>query len=293
MYKRVNVCGHCPLRIESGGDTVSADLHCHSIYSDGTLTVKEIILLAKAQGLSAVAITDHDTFAGCAEAVAYGKMYGITVITGAEISSYDYKRKRKVHLLCYMPKDTSVIEPMISLTTSRRTNAVLSSIPKVLEKYHIPREMIFSNVNKGSGLFKQHIMTALINAGYTNELYGDLFHELFGRNGIAKTSYSLPNVFDALKTIKRSGAVCVLAHPNVYNSYELIPELIACGLDGIEVNYPRAKESDIEVLGDICRKYDLIMTGGTDFHGRNTDKPLKIGTGTATDEQVRKLKAES
>ncbi|MBQ5439775.1 MAG: PHP domain-containing protein [Clostridia bacterium] len=272
---------------------MSADLHCHSLYSDGTLTVKEIILLAKAQGLSAAAITDHDTFAGCKEAVAYGKKYGITVIPGAEISSYDYKRKRKVHLLCYEPKDISVIEPMISLTTKRRTNAVLSAVPKVLEKYPIPQEMIFSNVNKGSGLFKQHIMTALINAGYTNELYGEIFHELFGKNGIAKASYSLPDVFDALKLIKKSGAVCVLAHPNVYNSYEIIPELIACGLDGIEVNYPRAKASDLEVLGEFCRRHDLIMTGGTDFHGRNTDKPLKLGTSTATDEQVIKLKAQS
>ncbi|MBQ2604773.1 MAG: PHP domain-containing protein [Clostridia bacterium] len=268
---------------------MSADLHCHSVYSDGTLTVKEIILLAKAQGLHAVAITDHDTFSGCNEAVDLGSKIGITVIPGAEISSYDYKRNRKVHLLCYMPQDESIIKPMTDLTTKLRTRSVLSAVPIVLKHYPIPQEMIFSSVTPGSGLFKQHIMTALINAGYTNDIYGELFRSLFGKNGIAKIPYRLPDVFDALKLIRESGAVCVLAHPNVYNSYEIIPELISNGLDGIEVNYPRAKDSDHEVLGELCRKNDLIITGGTDFHGRNTSSPLKIGTGFATDEQLDKL----
>ncbi|MBQ3691860.1 MAG: PHP domain-containing protein [Clostridia bacterium] len=269
---------------------MSADLHCHSKISDGSAAVDELVLLAKNNGLSAIAVTDHDTFFGSEKAAVFGKTYGVKIIKGTEISCYDYSRKRKVHLLCYLPKRTDKLSEMIRETNRKRNEAMEAAIQKVIREYPIPYDMILRRATGSTCIYKQHVMQALMDAGYADEMFGEVFGKLFNsRSGIAKTSFEYTDVFDALELVRESGGVAVLAHPAVYNSYDVMLEMIERGLDGIEVHYPRAKESDAKELTELCDRYGLIKTGGTDFHGVNTSKVNPIGTCTTTDEELEKL----
>ncbi len=267
-----------------------ADLHCHTKISDGSTAIDELVLLAKNKGLEAIAVTDHDTFAGVKRAAIFGDKFGVRVIPGVEISAYDYERKRKVHLLCYMPKSSDRLSGMLRATNHNRKQAMTISIQKVLRAYPIPYDMILRRSAGSTGLYKQHVMQALMDAGYTNEMFGDVFRKLFdSRFGLAKVNYDLPDIFEALRLVKESGGIAVLAHPAVYNSYDVMYELIEKGLDGIETWYPRANENDAVLISQICDKYNLIKTGGTDFHGMNTTKINPLGTCTTPDEELKKL----
>ncbi len=269
---------------------MAADLHVHSKISDGSTEVDEIVLLARNKGLSAISITDHDTFFGSDRAAFFGEKFGVKIIKGTEISCIDNKRNRKVHLLCYLPSDPSRVAAMIRKTANIRKQAVEASIPKVLQAYPISPDMITRRSAGSGSLYKSHVMKALMDAGYTTEYYGVLYRKLYDpRFGLAKVKIEYPDVFDALRLVKESGGVSVLAHPAVYDSYELIDELIEKGLDGIEVSYPRAKEDDEEVLGSICDKHGLIKTGGTDFHGSSCPTAYPLGTCTTDDEQLERM----
>ncbi len=269
---------------------MSADLHCHSKISDGSTDVEELVLLAKNKGINTIAVTDHDTFSGSEKAAAFGEKYGIKIIKGTEISCFDYSRKRKVHLLCYLPKRTEKISKMIRATVEKRNEAMKTAIPKVIKEYPVPYDMILRRAVGSTCIYKQHIMQALMDAGYTDEMFGEVFRKLFdSHSGIAKTSFDYPDVFYALEIVKDSGGAAVLAHPAVYNSYDVMLEMIEKGLDGIEVHYPRSRESDERELSELCGKHRLIKTGGTDFHGMNTSRVNPIGTCTATDEELERL----
>lgn len=269
---------------------MSADLHCHTKISDGSTAIDELVILAKNKGLGTIAVTDHDTFGGAKRAKVFGDKFGVTVITGTEISAYDYTRKRKVHLLCYLPKNTDRLTGMLRKTNYNRKQAMSVSVQKVLRAYPIPYDMILRRTAGSTGVYKQHIMQALMDAGYTDEMFGDVFKKLFdSRFGLAKSSFEYPDVFDALRLIKEAGGISVLAHPAVYDSYDLMFELIEKGLDGIEVWYPRANPNDDVLLANVAQQHNLIKTGGTDFHGVNSSSVNPIGTCTTPDDELKKL----
>ncbi len=267
-----------------------ADLHCHSKISDGSTEVDELVLLAKNKGLDTLSVTDHDTLAGSDRAAVFGEKFGVRIIKGVEISCFDYERKRNVHLLCYLPSSRERLSSMLRTVNRNRKQAVQLAIQKVMRAYPIPYDMILRRSAGSNTLFKQHIMRALMDAGYTNEMFGDVYRKLFdSRFGIARVDFEHPDIFEGLRIVRESGGVAVLAHPAVYDSYDIIPELIKNGLDGIEISYPRAREDDEDVLGRICDEYGLIRTGGTDFHGGNGSAPHPLGTCTTSDEEVGKI----
>ncbi len=267
-----------------------ADLHCHSKISDGSTEVDELVFIAGKRGIDTISVTDHDTLSGSDRAAVFGEKFGVRIIKGTEISCYDNKNKKSVHLLCYMPCARERLATMMRSTTRSRKQAIQLSIKKVMDAYPIPYDMILRRSAGSSNIYKQHIMKALMDAGYTDEMFGSVFRKLFDpRFGIAKASIEYPDVFDALRIAKESGGVVILAHPNVYNNYDIIPELIEKGIDGIEISYPRARDDDNEVLGKICDEHGLIKTGGTDFHGCNCNTPKPVGTCVTADEEVEKI----
>ena len=96
---------------------MNADLHCHTKMSDGSTSIDEVIMIAKRRGIKTISITDHDTFAGSIRGKILGKRLGIEVITGAEISAYDYNRNRKVHILCYLCPNPERLEKLFRKTS--------------------------------------------------------------------------------------------------------------------------------------------------------------------------------
>lgn len=270
---------------------MAIDLHCHTKISDGSVGIEELVILAKNKGLKTIAITDHDTFAGATRAVIAGKRHGVEVIHGTEISAFDNERNRLVHILCYMCEHPDRLQGMFLKTTENRKRAINIALQKVMRMYPITPEMVAARSQGSVTVFKQHIMQTLIDAGYTDRIYGDLYNKLFNvRFGLAKTSISYPDVFEVLELIQQSGGISVLAHPTVYDSMPLIPSLVEHGLNGIECWYPRATQEDTDELLSIVKEHGLIATGGTDFHGGCANSIHPLGTCLTPDEELEKMK---
>lgn len=268
------------------------DLHCHSKISDGSMGIEELLAMAKRRGLAAISVTDHDAVAGSTRACIIGKRLGLEVIHGVEMSAYDYERKRKVHILGYMCDSPDRLEGMcLRINNSRRT-AAKNMMTKVLRYYPIVPETIARHAAGSTNVFKQHIMHALMEAGYADAIYGDVFHKLFSANGgCAYIPIEYPNVREVIDLVRSAGGLVVLAHPYVYDSMDLMHELTDAGLlDGIEVWHPSNDEERISVLKNFAQTHNLLMTGGTDFHGLYTDPARPLGSCGAPENTVQLMK---
>ncbi len=261
---------------------MSADLHCHTKLSDGSLSVEEILGLAKRAGIETVAITDHDTLAGALKGKVIGERMGIKVIPGVELSSYDMVRKRKVHILAYLCREPARLEGICKKIAQERKKAALIMMQKVMRIYPITTDMVARRAQGSTNVYKQHMMHALMDAGYTDELYGDVYKRLFDPEfGEAYHAVEYPDVRMVLDLVHQAGGIAVLAHPGVYDSYDLMEELAAEKLlDGIEAYYPRSRANDAVGLSAFAKKENLLTTGGTDFHGMYGFRPLPLGSST-------------
>jgi predicted metal-dependent phosphoesterase TrpH len=270
---------------------MSADLHCHTKISDGSVPVEEVVSMAKRKGLSAIAVTDHDTFAGTERAEAFGRKIGIRVIPGAEFSALDFSTGRKAHILCYLCDDPERLQSLCRATGEARRKAGSAMLEKVTERYPIPAEMAVRRAEGSTCLFKQHIMHALVDAGYAHEFFGTVYHQLFSyQDGAAYVKIDYPEVHDVIGQIHQAGGIAVLAHPAEYDSYGLLEQLASSHeIDGVEVWHPHNGPEDERKIADAAREYGLIMTGGTDFHGMYTTNPVPIGTRTTPEEQLDRL----
>ena len=269
---------------------MKCDLHCHTRRSDGSLLEDELVQIAKLSKLDGLAITDHDVYTNIALAKELEKKYDIKILHGTEISGFDYNKNRLVHVLCYMSKEPEKLSPMFKDITKRREEEVSRVLEMVVKLYPITEKMVRERAKHSETLFKQHIMETLVDVGYSDKIYSELHTYLFNsKTGIAKTSIVYPDVFDVLEEIKNSKGIPVLAHPTIYDSVELIPELSKRGLKGIELYYPRIDSSRYDDMLNFSKEFDLIRTGGTDFHGGMTNKVMPIGTCTTPEEEYKRL----
>ncbi|MCH4240100.1 MAG: PHP domain-containing protein [Oscillospiraceae bacterium] len=271
---------------------MAADLHCHTKMSDGTVSIEELVLLAKKRGLSAVAVTDHDTFAGAGRAVIYGKRKGIEVVPGAEFSTLDGKTGRKVHILCYFCPHPDRLLGLCRDIAQARKRAVLIMLHKVLKLYPVPVDMVMHRAQGSTNIFKQHIMHALMDAGYADSIYGEIYHHLFDpEEGVAYLPVHYPETRDVIRQIHEAGGVAVLAHPAEYDSYDILLELSASRvIDGIEISHPRTKPEDVKGFCALAKQYGLAMTGGSDFHGMYSRQMNPVGSYQTEDDQLQLLR---
>ena len=129
------------------------DLHCHSKLSDGSTSLEDIVFYAKRAGLDALAITDHDTLSGASRAQVLGKRYGITVIPGVEISTFDPDTQRRVHILCYLPLKPDRLAGLLSRTLEQRRISGEQMIQKVSRLYPVTREHILRYAAASNSIF--------------------------------------------------------------------------------------------------------------------------------------------
>jgi len=268
-------------------------MHCHTKISDGSIALDDLILLAKRRKLSAIAVTDHDTVAGVTRAKILGDRYGVNIIPGMEVSCYDYKRNRRVHILAYLFTAPDRLEGLCKRNCDARKTAAMKMISNVMKYYPISAEMVAKIASGSTNIFKQHIMHTLMNAGYSNTVFGELYTELFDpKSGTCLVEPEFPDVFEVLELLQSAGAITVLAHPSVYRSMELLPELIETGLlDGVEIWHPRNTDEDKEHLLKIAKEHDLLTTGGSDFHGMYSSRIVPLGTCTTSDECLAEMMA--
>lgn len=248
---------------------MKSDLHVHSDYSDGSNSVEEVIRRASFNGITQISIVDHDTVKGLPEILSFGEKYEIDVIAGIEISAYDFKRKRKVHVLGYNYDSNALhIESICRPVRERRQAHSLWQIDQIKAAgYELDKQAIMEATKPSNTIYKQHIMKHLTEASYTSPQYKQLYRKLFKGDGVAAGDIEYLDAFDAVRAIVADGGIAVVAHPGQLNSYELIPELVQVGLGGIEWNHPDHKMEDHRKVKVLANNHDLMMTGGTDYHG--------------------------
>lgn len=276
---------------------MAGDLHTHTTYSDGSTPVEKMPFLAHCAGMSHLAVSDHDSIRSVRYAYAHPVQDGVHLIPATELTAYDYERAHRVHLLCYWPDDCAALEEFADLMAQRRLNAVLQSC-RELEEFcpqFSTREALDLAQDSGT-LYKAHVMRVLWQYGLSDGMYNDVYRSLFGLKPVRGRILHTPRyetVDTVLDLIRTCRGVAVLAHPSVYHSMELARELIAEGrLDGVEIDHPRNRPEDKAELLQLAREHDLIITGGTDYHGINTNTPRPVGafaTGQAQIERIAEL----
>ena len=172
---------------------MAADLHCHTKLSDGSVGIEDLIVIAQKSGIDTIAITDHDCLAGTVRGQVIGKRYGVTVIPGVELSAFDNEAGKKVHILCYLADTPDRLEGLCKRTSVARKRAGQIMMLKVASRFPISTDFIINHASGSTNLYKQHIMHALMDAGYTNEVFGGLYDALFSpeseTNVLAPTKY--------------------------------------------------------------------------------------------------------
>ncbi len=248
-----------------------ADLHLHTSFSDGALSPRELIDRARLAGLSTIAITDHDHTGALDEAYDLGKQAGIEVIAGVELSTS--VGEQDVHILgyCFDHRDAGLQEHL-SLFRQERLKRAERIVGK-LNSLQIPLtlEAVLDQAGTGS-VGRPHIANALVEEGLTGT-----YHEAFLKYiGFGKPAYEkkyLVTPRDAIALLSRAGGLSFLAHPGSAIDEKLLLELIAAGIDGIEVIHPSHSPERIAHYTGIVNEYFLLASGGSDFHGgRRNDR---------------------
>jgi predicted metal-dependent phosphoesterase TrpH len=242
------------------------------------MSVPRLIRFAKALGLDAVSITDHDTMAGQEEALEEGRKQGLRIIPGVEISAFNPETGCKAHILGLLVRDmdglTRACRPWL-LARHEKNMEALDLIIK--EGYPISREDVLEYAALDGTVYRQHIMHALADRGYSSAIYGPLYTRLFGPGGSAVVSARYMSAEEAVRLIRDCGGLAVLAHPFQYDTMGFLPRLAELGLAGIEYKHPTQTPERQRAVQEAARRYGLFLTGGSDFHGLYSEKPIPPG----------------
>ena len=251
------------------------DMHLHSHWSDGGDSPMELILMARAAGLSGAALTDHDTMAGLDEWEKAGRETGFPAYAGIEISCSEPDTGKQLHILGYgIPSSgRASVEVFCAPIRASRDGAVRESARRLeAAGFPVAVSKVEALAGPGGGLYKQFIMRLLVEAGLCDGLYAPLYRTLFktGENGnppIAALSFQTANPFEAVRCIANAGGRAVLAHPAQYNNFALLPRLVDAGLWGIEAHHPAHNRDAVKRCQILSRAFGLKVTGGSDCHG--------------------------
>ncbi len=255
------------------------DLHIHSVYSDGSQSIDEIFCEAKKEGMTRIAITDHDALPPWEEVREARDRYGIDTLTGVELSCRDPLTGRSVHLLGYgfspaAPHIRKFCEDMT--LRRRRQNSRQLSILKEMG-YRFECSKLLEYMTPGGVLQKQHILLMLMDAGYTEHMFSSLFFELFGRRGALLEEDDSPHFEEGMYAILADGGQVALAHPALGELWDLVPVLKELGLAAIEMDHPVHSAQDRQRAAELAQKYDLELAGGSDTHGSYSYIQRRIG----------------
>lgn len=264
-----------------------ADLHLHTTFSDGSYTPQEIINASLKQGLSAIAIVDHDTVEGIESAIEAVKGKDIEVIPGIELST-DYEGG-EVHILGYFIdyKNDHLLVKLDSFRKIReeRVYKILSKLAAV--GINLDADSVFA-IAKTATAGRLHIAYAMLKQGIVGSI-SEAFQKYIGDKCPAYVSGFGLSPSEAIRLIKDIAGIPVLAHPYSLRRDELIPQFVNDGLMGLEVYYPEHTQGMINFYLGLAQKYNLLVTVGSDYHGE-TKPNVRIGMIKFPYELVEKLR---
>ena len=257
------------------------DLHCHSTASDGTLAPADVVRLAKDSGLVAMALTDHDTVAGLAEAAEAARGLGIEFLPGIEISC-EVPRPATMHVLGYgVDRESPPLKELTSQLIAGRDDRNPRIIAK-LNELGVAITMEEAEAQAGGDVLgRPHIAAVLLRKGYVSSIK-QAFDKYLGQGGAAYFDRDRPSPRRGLELIRQAGGLPVLAHPvqlrteNDAQLDRIIKDLVDVGLAGLETVHSDHDAGMVEKYGRLADRYGLLKTGGSDFHGTNK-KDIRLG----------------
>ncbi len=268
---------------------VSADLHTHTSASDGTLTPSELVSAAVGAGLDVLAVSDHDSVEGVPPALHAGEPLGITVIPAVELSALD--RERDVHVLGYFidHTDAHFTERLLELRRGRLERAVAMIEALDDAGYAISIDDVLAH-SGGGAVGRSHVARALVGRRSVATV-DEAFSDLIGRDRPFYRRKPLLEPSEVIEVIHDAGGLAVLAHPCVGGVADLIEGLADVGLDGIEAYHPEHTRPDTLRMLEAASELDLLVTGGSDYHGPDHPGPGLGAVGPPSADVARLLEA--
>ncbi|HMM94140.1 PHP domain-containing protein [Phycicoccus sp.] len=269
------------------------DLHAHSSASDGTEPPAGVVDSAVVAGLSVLALTDHDTTLGWAEASDAARAAGITLVPGIEVSCS--RRYRSVHLLAYLPDPAhpELVAELEEARSSRESRLDRMVTRMAADGLPVSVESVRAEVEEGATAGRPHIADALVRAGAVAHR-DEAFARWLGDTSPYYVSHYAPDPVRAVEVVRAAGGVPVVAHPLSRTrtgvvTDDLLEELAAAGLAGIEARHRDHDPAAVRHLTDVARRLDLVVTGSSDYHGQG--KLNRLGENTTDPEALERIEA--
>lgn len=247
-----------------GGSARHIDFHLHSTASDGTNAPEVVVQAARAAGLRAIALTDHDTVEGIPAARSAAQDAGIELVPGVELSAYE--GAHEIHILGLHVVHLDAMRNALTVFRSARRERA-EGIVRLLTGLGV--RITFDDVVAVAGdaaIGRPHIARALVENGWAMDLR-DAFDRYLGAGRPAYLDKRRMTISEAIELIHRCGGITVLAHPGPEGTHERIGRLAALGLDGVEVIHPSHTPDDRVRLLAITRQLNMVPSGGSDSHG--------------------------
>jgi 3',5'-nucleoside bisphosphate phosphatase len=276
--------------------TFRADLHCHTICSDGTLTPIELIQLAVKEGLQGLSITDHDTVEAYDVAFDEALKQGIKIVPGVEFSA-EWSRgnvKEQVHILAYsFQVDHVDLHSFCAQHVQRRLKRNRAILEQLCSQgLNISEEELIASVSSSSAPHKRvygrpHIARILVEKGYAKSI-ADVFHQWIGEGKSCYVAGDNFSVQETITLIHRIGGLAVIAHPHLIRRQKVVQSLLEMDFDGIEGNYANFPADIQRKWITLGKERKWLITGGSDFHG--AAKPnIRLGCSWTTEEVFHQL----
>ena len=269
------------------------DLHTHSTASDGTEAPAVVVAQAVAAGLDTVALTDHDTTLGWAEASDAARRHGIVLVPGIEVSCS--RRWQSIHLLAYLPDPQ---HPALVAELGRARESRDTRLDRMVEKMAaagipVTLEAVRAEVEEGATAGRPHIADALVTAGVVGHR-DEAFARWLGSDSPYYVAHYAPDPVHAVGVVRDAGGVPVVAHPwsgtrGRVVSDALVEELAAAGLAGLEVHHRDHDADAVRHLTGLARSLDLLVTGSSDYHGEG--KLNRLGEHTTAPEVLEAIES--
>ncbi len=242
-----------------------ADLHIHSCFSDGKHHPYAVIALAVKGNISCISITDHDSISGAITARDFNGYKGLEIIPGIELSA-DYNGK-EVHILGYhIDLDNKAISEHSDSIKNLRINRIGLMIDKLEElSMKIDKDEFFGKYSDTNSIGRPHLAQELVKHGFVND-FKTAFTKYLGDYKPAYVKKLNPDYKIILNLIKSAGGVAIIAHPGKFIKHNVLQDFIGSGINGFEVIHPSHKQKDSKYFSGVCQSYNLLTSGGSDFH---------------------------
>jgi predicted metal-dependent phosphoesterase TrpH len=279
--------GAAPQRFEG-----PSDLHLHSVVSDGTEAPAEVVAAAHRHGLRTVALTDHDTTSGWAQAAEAATSLGMTFIPGMELSArYEW---RSVHVLAYLvDPDDAALRAMTDRIRESRLTRARQMAERIGRDYDLTWDDIAAQTSAGTTVGRPHIADALVARGYVRDR-AEAFGGILSPRSDYYVALFAPDPVSAVSLVAGAGGVPVIAHPAGRAGVlprPLLNRMLDAGLAGFELGHRENTAEGVRILGRLVEDRDLIVTGSSDYHGHG--KPNLPGENTTSDEMVARIIARA